>query len=165
MGVRPPPHGWTEMLEVFGNIRRYVRTDGTLSPGWEMDKLTTVGLPAPLPLSWDLETHVKRIRCHVVVAAPLTLALSDVYAQGLWGELRTFGGCFEFRKQRDSSTKLSGHAFGAAVDFDPEGNRRGTQGRLPVPVAAIFERHGFQWGGHWDGARRDPMHFQYFTGY
>jgi hypothetical protein len=30
---------------------------------------------------------------------------------------------------------------------------------------AAFKRSGFAWGGDWSGANKDPMHFQYCTGY
>ena len=32
-------------------------------------------------------------------------------------------------------------------------------------MARTYERAGFAWGGDWSGAGKDPMHFQYCTGY
>ena len=38
------------------------------------------------------------------------------------------------------------------------------QALMPGIVAA-FKRSGFVWGGDWSGAGKDPMHFQYCSGY
>jgi hypothetical protein len=36
---------------------------------------------------------------------------------------------------------------------------------MDAAVVAIFKEAGFTWGGEWQGSKRDPMHFQFCTGY
>jgi hypothetical protein len=43
--------------------------------------------------------------------------------------------------------------------------RRELAAPTPAGVVAAFKRSGFTWGGDWSGAGKDPMHFQYCTGY
>ena len=61
------------------------------------------------------------------------------------------------------------HAWGAAIDLNAARAdywlwRGGAPGegrvdRMPAEIVAIFERHGFIWGGKW--AHFDMMHFEY----
>lgn len=77
----------------------------------------------------------------------------------------TWGGAFNARFVRGSTTTLSNHAFGSAFDLNYEWNRlghipalvgqKGSVRRL-VPTA---NRHGFYWGGHFQ-RRPDGMHFE-----
>ncbi len=68
--------------------------------------------------------------------------------------------------------QLSVHAFGIAIDLNPAlrnhwrtraGARRrkigGYRNRIPPSIVAIFERHGFIWGGKWH--RFNTTHFEY----
>ena len=75
-------------------------------------------------------------------------------------------GCYNPRKKRhstDPDAEWSTHAWGIALDINPDTNRAGTTGDLPEGVVNAFERVGFRWGGRWK--RRDPMHFQLARGY
>ncbi len=56
------------------------------------------------------------------------------------------------------------HSSGIAIDLNPETNRTGTPGDMDPQIVAVFKQHGFKWGGDWLG-RKDPMHFQYCSGY
>ena len=62
------------------------------------------------------------------------------------------------------------HAWGAAIDINTAyadywlwhrtgGAAPGYVNRIPPEIVAIFERHGFIWGGRW--AHFDTMHFEY----
>jgi hypothetical protein len=58
------------------------------------------------------------------------------------------------------------HSWGAAIDINTAHadywQWRGSGGyinRIPAEIVAIFERHGFIWGGKW--AHYDTMHFEY----
>jgi len=93
---------------------------------------------------------------------------TDVFGRlqvsGLREKIITFGGCFSFRPQR-TRTKLSAHSWGIAIDLNPESNAQGTIGDMDSSVIKIFREAGFEWGGDWQGKTRDPMHFQFCTGY
>lgn len=68
------------------------------------------------------------------------------------------------------SDKLSVHSFGAAVDINtdftdywgwekiPASGLIPYANRIPLEIVAIFERHGFIWGGRW--YHYDSMHFE-----
>ncbi len=69
-----------------------------------------------------------------------------------------------------STGQPSMHARGAAIDINARladfwGWQRGAgdpppyRNRIPADVVAIFEAHGFVWGGRW--AHFDTMHFEY----
>ena len=79
-------------------------------------------------------------------------------------KLRSYGGCFNFRAKR-SGSKLSTHAWGIAIDLNPETNGMGRDGDMPAGIVRVFESFGFTWGGRWSGAGKDPMHFQFCSGY
>jgi hypothetical protein len=58
------------------------------------------------------------------------------------------------------------HAWGAAIDINPAYSNywrwsvaSGYVNRIPPELVAVFERHGFIWGGRW--AHFDTMHFEY----
>ena len=79
------------------------------------------------------------------------------------------GGTYACRSVADTG-QTSMHAWGAAIDINPAFSnywfwRRSAAGtatyanRVPLTVVAIFERHGFIWGGRW--AHFDTMHFEY----
>jgi hypothetical protein len=58
------------------------------------------------------------------------------------------------------------HSWGAAIDINTAHadywQWRGSGGyinRIPAEIVALFERHGFIWGGKW--AHYDTMHFEY----
>jgi hypothetical protein len=79
------------------------------------------------------------------------------------------GGTYACRPVADTG-QTSMHAWGAAIDINPASSdywlwRRGGGGmpnfvnHIPPEVVAVFERHGFIWGGRW--AHFDTMHFEY----
>ena len=61
------------------------------------------------------------------------------------------------------TSKKSNHAWGAAIDIDPDDNpfTSGTQYALPKPpeIIATARKWGLGWGGEWSG-RKDYMHFE-----
>jgi D-alanyl-D-alanine carboxypeptidase len=79
------------------------------------------------------------------------------------------GGTYACRSVADTG-QTSMHAWGAAIDINPALSDywlwRRTAGlvpayvnRIPSDVVAVFERHGFIWGGRW--RHFDTMHFEY----
>jgi len=164
VAVLRPPKGLDQIIATFGDIFAFITPDHTIDPRWQTDSLDRVALPFALPLSWDLSRSVTKFACHRLLVPVFARVFADVQTAGLQSKLTSFGGCFSFRPQR-SGTKLSAHAWGIAIDLSPETNQQGTPGNIDQGIVAIFQQAGFQWGGGWQGRRRDPMHFQFCTGY
>lgn len=159
-----PPHGLPALCAQFGDIYAYLREDGTLDPRWETEQLARAPLPFPIPLSWDPAKQVRNLYCHRKLATLFPEVFAEIERRGLRDRLRTYGGCFNFRAKR-SGSKLSTHAWGIAIDLNPETNGMGRDGDMPAGIVQVFESFGFTWGGRWTGAGKDPMHFQYCSGY
>ena len=161
MSALPVPNGRQAVIETFGDIATFIRSDGTLSPKWEETKIRRVTLPKPLLLS-GTTTDVTRVTCHDLLTDTLRVTLRAIDDAGKWTTLHSYGGGFNFRPKRGGGD-ISLHAWGIAWDFDPEHNPLGSIGNMDSSVIEIFEAHGFFWGGKFKG-RKDPMHFQYATG-
>lgn len=159
-----PPHGLDGIIAIFGDIFEYIREDHTLDPRWQTEMLQTIPLPFAIPLSWDKSQFVERISCHKVLADTYTEVFAGIQSGGFQTKITSFGGCFSFRPQR-TGARLSTHAWGIAMDLNPESNAQGTAGSMDGSIVAIFKHAGFSWGGDWQGKVRDPMHFQFCTGY
>ena len=159
-----PPSGLEQILDTFGNIFDYLREDGTLDPRWETDHLTRVPLPFAMSLSWDRSKLVTNLCCHSKWTDLVPGVFATIEREGLRDQIQTFGGCFNFRSKRTSG-KLSTHSWGIAIDLNPETNPQGAAGDMDPGVVEIFRRFGFKWGGDWSGKSKDPMHFQFCTGY
>ena len=79
-------------------------------------------------------------------------------------------GPFNWRKI-GGTERLSSHSFATALDVGVKNsdywrwNKPGPDGRLPyrnripLDIVAVFEKHGFIWGGKW--YHYDTMHFEY----
>lgn len=158
------PRGLDEVIAIFGDIRKYVGADGRLDPRWETGFLAKVCLPFPLRLSWDLSRTITQMTCHRRMTGVYASVFAGIQQQGLHSRVSSFGGCFAFRPQRTGS-KLSTHSWGIAIDLNPESNLQGSAGDMDAGLIEIFHSAGFEWGGDWKGTARDPMHFQFCTGY
>ena len=159
-----PPNGLDEICATFGDIFGYIAKDHTLDTVWQSEFLVRTTLPFPLIVSWDHSQTVAAITCHRLLATAFTSVFDRIQSAGLQNKITSFGGCFSFRPQR-TGAKLSTHAWGIAIDLNPETNAQGTAGNMDPAVVAIFRGAGFKWGGDWMGKTRDPMHFQFCTGY
>jgi LysM repeat protein len=159
-----PPQGLQGILDTFGNIYNYLREDGTLDPRWEVEQLARAPLPFSIPLSWDRSKLVTNLYGHTKWKGFIPEVFATIEREGLREEIKTFGGCFNFRAKRTSG-KLSAHSWGIAIDLNPETNQQATSGDMDAGVVEIFRRFGFKWGGDWSGKDKDPMHFQFCTGY
>jgi hypothetical protein len=159
-----PPNGLDEIRSTFGDIFAYTTADHTLDSRWQSQFLERVILPFPMTLSWDHSQSVSAITCHKLLASAFTGVFARIQSSGLQNKVTSFGGCFSFRPQR-TGTKLSTHAWGIAIDLNPETNEQGTIGNMDSELISMFCDAGFEWGGNWQGRSRDPMHFQFCTGY
>ena len=131
--------------------------------------LTTILLPYPMKLAWDLDTKVSKMRCHKLAAEAFLNVFNDLLAEYGMKEIERlgidlFGGCFNYRKMR-GGTSWSTHAWAIAVDLDPARNKlkeTAKTARFARPeyqkMIDIFYRHGFISLGVEEN--RDWMHFQ-----
>lgn len=132
--------------------------------------LTTIELPFPLRIAWDKKTSVKKISCHKDIAEPLKAVFADILKQYGYEKIKElgidlFGGCFNFRQMR-GGTNYSVHAWGLAIDLDPERNQlkeTSKTARFARPeyklMIDIFYKYGFISLGR--EKNYDWMHFQW----
>ena len=158
------PQGLRGIIATFGNLSDYLRDDGTLDPQWEIRNMLLAPLPFAIPLDWDPTKRVTRIRCHRLLVPLYEAVFAEIVAQGLKSSLNTYGGAYQYRAKRNGA-KPSTHSWGIAIDFNVSTNPMGRAGDMDPRLVALMEDFGFVWGGRWSGASKDPMHFQYCTGY
>lgn len=138
-------------------------------PG-DPDNLTTLVLPYPMRIAWDLTKTVSKIQCHKLITPNLKAVFEDLLASYGLAELQRlgidlFGGCVNVRLQRGSKTKWSRHSWGIAIDLDPARNtlkESSKTARFARPeykmMNDIFYNHGFVGLGR--EKNYDWMHFE-----
>lgn len=86
--------------------------------------------------------------------------------------LTNIGGTFNWRNI-NGTNRLSAHSFGITIDINTsysnywqwdcgckdESTNLNYKNRIPMGIVAIFEKHGFIWGGRWK--HYDTMHFEF----
>lgn len=149
------PHDDTQSLVAFyGDPRKRGFTDNLVlvKPPWRM---TYEG------------KSIKGVQIHRKCAASLKSVFDEIWEavdqdpHKLPPGAVNFSGSYNFRPVRGSS-RLSCHAFGAAIDLDAERNpmnSRGSKGTMSDIVIDAFKNEGWYWGGDFR-SRKDPMHFQ-----
>lgn len=171
-----PPHGRAEIEAMFGSP---ALPDGTLDPSWERKSLVVVEPPHGWRLRYQSEkgpVPSRGIRMHRLVEQAFLSAMSDVWKVAVerWPSdplawlrekrLDLHGGGFNFRAVRGSK-KLSLHAYGIAIDWDPLHNARGSKPEtwtLPEWWYEVWSAHGWIDGRHFSPS--DAMHVQWATG-
>ena len=116
--------------------------------------LTTILLPYPMKLAWDLDTKVTKMRCHKLAAEAFENVFNDLLAHYGMKEIERlgidlFGGCFNYRKMRGGS-EWSKHSWGIAIDLDPARNKLKETAKTArfarpeyQPMIDIFYNNGF----------------------
>lgn len=160
------PHQ-TAVPAFYGQNLRVSRGVAGPDPAWEKANLVLVPLPWRGVASWDRSLPIKGLRVHKACAESLARVLAAIWEA--FGKsqkeidaagMNLIGGGYNWRQMRGIS-RLSMHAYGCAVDFDPDRNGLGD----PTPamdsrVVKAFEDEGWTWGGRWSPRNRDGMHFQ-----
>lgn len=158
---------YTELEQFYGKFK--LGADGYPTEAWKQEFLTKIKPPYPMVLAWNERIQVKNITCHKKVAESLSRILQQIADKfyGRYPEHRVdlFGGVYEFRRV-SGSAKLSLHAYGAAIDLDPEMNGRGIpyaagEKMISPVVVDIFRSENWKWGG--DFINPDCMHFEATT--
>ena len=116
--------------------------------------LTTILLPYPMKLAWDLDTKVTKMRCHKLAAEAFENVFNDLLAHYGMKEIERlgidlFGGCFNYRKMRGGS-EWSKHSWGIAIDLDTARNKLKETAKTArfarpeyQPMIDIFYKNGF----------------------
>ena len=163
LGIRQPEHSWPSQEEVRSGKSVFGRAG-------DESNMTSIRLPYIMRLAWERNTTVSTMRCHKLVAEPLLRifrATLDHYGMEKIRELGLdlYGGCFNNRPIRGGS-RPSLHAWGIAIDMDPERNTL----YMSAPEAVFF---GPEYDAFWSivekegafslGRERnyDWMHFQF----
>ncbi len=145
---------------VIGNPEAIQITDG-----WVSKNIVTVTVPQLVNIPG---APGGRIALHKALVPQVLGFFSSVEDAGLLPLIRTFGGAWAPRFVRGSKVYLSNHAWGTAMDFNPQWNALGTRGALVgepgsvrklVPLAV---EHGL-YSGLWFTSRPDAMHFEAYA--
>jgi hypothetical protein len=129
-------------------------------------------LPYRMQLAWDSHEWVSKVSAHEKVHESLFQALDNIrQAFGPDGirtfRLDQFGGLCNVRFMRGSTNKISRHAFGIAIDLDPEHNGLRTpwplRATMPIEAIQCFEAAGWTSFARVRGI--DAMHFQATSNY
>ena len=124
---------------------------------------------------WLPKHGAKKIRATPVnkVAEKMQLVSNELDAlpEEMQKYLRPIAGTYNCRDVANTS-RSSAHAFGIAIDLNSafgdywewSGRRRSAEmppyrNRIPNEIVAVFEKHGFIWGGKW--FHFDTAHFEY----
>jgi hypothetical protein len=161
----------SECDQFYGNPRG---RNGLANATWEAANLEFVAVPWKMVAAWGSGTKITRMKVHKKCAASLYRVLQAIWISALkaskdkagaqaliesWG-LHLYGGGYNFRPKRGRSV-LSMHAYGCAIDLDPDRNDMGDRAphlaNCPEVVKA-FTDEGWAWGGDWENP--DAMHFQ-----
>lgn len=138
-------------------------------PGENAKFLMTIDLPYPMRLAWDKNTTVTKMTCHRLVADNFLRVFNQLLKEYGLKKIQElgidlFGGCYNFRKMR-GGTELSRHAWGVAIDLDPERNLLKETAKTArfarpeyKPMIDIFYKNGFVSLGVEKGY--DFMHFE-----
>jgi hypothetical protein len=147
---------------------------GVPSRKWEDEHLISIASPWEMVLAWDRSARVKSIRIHKKCSESLLRVLNRRWRDADESQsfieahhMHLYGGAYNFRLKRGGHT-LSMHAFGCAIDHDPENNPMGkpweVTGMIPTFVIKAYKDEGWIWGGDFADynsmARDDAMHFQ-----
>jgi hypothetical protein len=108
-----------------------------------------------------------QVTVHRKAAAAFRAVDADIRAAGItynFYDVQTYCHRYIRGKYYEDRKIWSNHAFGVAVDINPDENPMRDDGVLqtdiPAEVIAIFKRHGFRWLGESKSRRKDAMHFE-----
>lgn len=165
LGEAPPPAFDSDPGRVRNNAF-FVAMYGDCHRGGVRDKLVQVKW---LPKKWGKTVEVTRVNGVADRLAAVSAELDQLPAR-FDPYLFPAAGGFNCRPIA-GTTRLSPHGFGIAIDIstkltdywhwtkpDRDG-RYPYRNRIPAEIVAVFEKHGFIWGGKW--YHYDTMHFEY----
>jgi hypothetical protein len=151
-----------------GRIRNRAFFDKMYGDCWKGEVSLRLVPVVWLPRSWGRSiriTSVNGVAERIAAVSEELDALPDAVKRYAYPP----AGTYNCRTVADTG-EPSMHAWGAAIDISTahadywlwHGSGRieaGPVNRIPLEIVAVFERHGFIWGGKW--SHYDTMHFEY----
>ena len=120
-----------------------------------------------LPKTWGKPIRITAVN-HVDERLRAVSAEIDALPQKIKRAAYPIAGTYNCRAVADTG-QPSPHGYGIAIDLNtaasdywfwrPHAGRIVYRNRVPEEIVAIFEKHGFIWGGKW--YHFDTMHFEY----
>lgn len=147
-----PPNGLDEIIDVFGSLD---------VPDFEARNIVSFTLPYPLFFEGK---KVLRSRCHYMMVEPFVAVFKALKKRNLDGQVQNYGGIYNHRSIIGQQSHPSTHSWGIAIDLEPQLYPLGSGKRFSKDVVDVFADSGFFYGGDFK-SRKDPMHFQFCTGY
>lgn len=160
----PPPHGLAEIKALFGapSFHPLKPPFVDIDDAWERENLVVIP---------DAGGTGLRIQLHKLVARQFEEAMVAARKAAPDYKVRLLGGycarqMVTLDPAKQAAAPLSVHAWGAAFDVNWDTNpfRLTLKTDLPPAFVKAFTDAGWDWGGNWR-SKKDPMHFQYATGY
>jgi len=157
----------TKREEAFGKMEYTADEKGNLiiTNNWKEENIITIDIPQLKGI--DMYGKPKAsgsIYFHKKGEKQMKALWSDWEKAGLLHLVKTWGGTYNARFIRGSSTKLSNHAYGTAFDINVKWNGLAKRPALVGEEGSVRElveianKNGFYWGGHF--SRKDGMHFE-----
>lgn len=134
-----------------------------VTDGWADQNIVRVDVPQLVGVKGAPSSG--KIYFHVLAATQLKDLFTAWAAAGLMDRVLAWGGSYNARFIRGSTSVLSNHAFGSAFDINVATNPLGAAPAYPSQKGCVFDlvplahEYGFYWGGHF-ASRRDGMHFE-----
>jgi hypothetical protein len=103
-----------------------------------------------------------RLSVHKRIARLVSMLLEQT--EGPLGYGLKIGQCGAFNCRPIAGTNTaSNHSWGLAADLNWQDNpyTTTTKHTMPTPVARLWNRYGFAWGGDYTGGKRDYMHLEF----
>ena len=167
----PYPHGSLERPPAvnadpgrFRNTAFFTKMYGNCQNGEVSARLVTV---VWLPKTWGKPiriTSVNGVNEHLRAVSEDIDSLPETIKRAAY----PIAGTYNCRAVADTGL-LSTHSYGIAIDLNaavsdywywrPHDGEITYRNRMPEEIVAIFEKHGFIWGGKW--YHFDTMHFEY----
>jgi len=151
-----------------GRIRNRAFFDKMYGDCWRGEVAPRLAPVVWLPRSWGHAVEVTRVNGVAERLAAVSEEL-DALPDAVKRYAYPSAGTYNCRTVADTG-QPSMHSWGAAIDINAARaaywlrhrsgyDDTGLANRTPPEIVAIFERHGFIWGGKW--SHYDTMHFEY----
>lgn len=130
--------------------------------------LETIQVPIKNESGTETTTH---LTVHKKLSSEIKAVFQEILAVDNFRVKSSETGAYNWRYMASGTGSLSHHSYGVAIDLNWNDNPATYTGGTYSPggnyysvtdeIVKIWKKHGFYWGGDWDGYYRDYMHFTY----